>query len=71
MSTAVMVERIAKASPRRKARIAGAFYLLTVRTGGFVLLVRGRLGFADILIATACYIVVTLLFCYISKPRSA
>lgn len=34
MSTAVMVERIAKASPRFKARIAGVFYLLTFLTGG-------------------------------------
>jgi len=71
MSTAVTTERIAEASPRRKARIAGIFYLLSVLTGGVVLLVRGRLGFANILIATATYIVVTLLFYYISKPWSA
>jgi hypothetical protein len=30
MSTAMMMERIAEASPRLKARIAGVFYLLTI-----------------------------------------
>jgi hypothetical protein len=67
MNTAVMMERIAKASPRLKARIAGVFYLLTFVTGIFALvLVNGR-RVAD-LIAGACYIAVTLLFYYIFKP---
>jgi len=34
MNTAVMKERIAEASPRLKARMAGVFYLLTFLTGG-------------------------------------
>ncbi len=39
-----MMERIAEASPRFKARIAGVFYLLTMLTGVFAeLFVRGRL----------------------------
>jgi hypothetical protein len=63
-----MMERIAEASPRFKARIAGVSYLLTFLTGGFALFVRGRLGFAAGLIAGACYIAVTLLFYYIFKP---
>jgi hypothetical protein len=33
MSTDVMMERIAEASPRFKARIAGLFYLLVFLTG--------------------------------------
>ena len=37
------MERIAEASPRFKARIAGLFYLLTFLTGGVALLVSGRL----------------------------
>lgn len=57
-----MMERIAEASPRVKARIAGAFYLLTFLTGGFALVVRSRLGVAAGLVAGACYIAVTLLF---------
>jgi hypothetical protein len=63
-----MMERIAEASPRFKARIAGVFYLLTFLTGGAALFVRGRLGFAAGLIAGACYIAVTLFFYYMFKP---
>ena len=44
MSTAVMLERMAEASPRFKARIAGVFYLLTFVMGIFALMsVNGRL----------------------------
>src|SRR5260370_37964160 len=68
MNEAVMMERIVEASPRLKARIAGVFYLLTFLTGIFALFVRGRLGFAADLIATACYIAVTLLFYDLFKP---
>jgi hypothetical protein len=63
-----MMERIAEASPRFKARIAGAFYLLTFLTGGFAIVVRSRLGIAAGLIAGACYIAVTLLFYDMFKP---
>jgi hypothetical protein len=62
-----MMERIAEASPRFKARVAGVFYLLTFLTGGAALFVRGRLGLAAGLIAGACYIAVTLLFYYMFK----
>jgi uncharacterized protein DUF4386 len=63
-----MMGRIAEASPRFKARIAGVFYLLTFLAGGVALFVRGRLGLAAGLIAGACYIAVTLLFNYMFKP---
>jgi hypothetical protein len=63
-----MTERIAAASPLFKARIAGVFYLLVFLTGGFALVVRGRLGSAAGLIAGACYIAVTLLFYGLFKP---
>jgi hypothetical protein len=68
MSTALMTERIAEASPRFKARIAGVFYLLTFLTGGVALFVRGGLGLVAGLIAGACYVAVTLLFYYMFKP---
>lgn len=41
MSTAVPMARMAVASPRFKARMAGLFYLLTFLTGGFAL-ISGR-----------------------------
>jgi len=63
-----MMERISDASPRRKARIAGVFYLLNIVMGAIALFVSGRLGLAANLIAAACYVVVTLLFYYIFKP---
>ncbi len=62
--------RIAEASPRFKARIAGVFYLLTFLTGILALVfVRGSSRWlVTNLIATACYIAVTLLFYDIFKP---
>jgi len=69
MSTAVMKEPIAAASPQLKARIAGVFYLLTFITGVFAL-VSSSGRFAANLIATACYLAVTLLFYDLFKPVS-
>lgn len=67
MNTAVMMKRIAEASPRFKARIAGVFYLVTYLTGIFALVfVNG--GMVANLIATACYIGVALLFYDLFKP---
>ncbi len=67
MNTTVMTKGVAEASPRFKARIAGVFYLLTFVAGVFALVsVSGRL--VANLIATACYIAVTLLFYDMFKP---
>src|SRR5215831_7741592 len=67
MSPADKTERITEASPRLKARIAGVFYSLTFVTGMFALVsVRGRL--VANLIASACYVVVTILFYELFKP---
>src|SRR5215475_3544466 len=67
MSPADKTERITEASPRLKARIAGFFYLLTFVTGVFDLVfVRGAL--ITNLIASACYVVVTILFYQLFKP---
>ena len=66
MSTAVMMERIAEASPRFKARIAGVFWLMTALTGTLALVLR--LGIATNLIASACYVAATLLVYELLKP---
>src|SRR5260370_42263156 len=68
MSTAVLVKRIAEASPRLRARIAGGFYLLTILIGVVVLNVHGRLRVSADLIATSCYIAVPVLFYGLLKP---
>jgi len=61
------MQQIAAASPSFKARIAGFFYLLTFLLGIFSLVfVRGAL-IAN-LIASACYVVVTILFYDLFKP---
>jgi uncharacterized protein DUF4386 len=58
MSTAVMMQRIAEASPRFKARIAGVLYLLTIVTRMFVeIFVRNRLVVSDDAAATATNII--------------
>ncbi|MFY9561816.1 MAG: DUF4386 domain-containing protein [Terriglobales bacterium] len=57
MSTAVLMERIAEASPRFKARIAGVFYLLTILARVLAdAFVRNRLVVSDDPAATAANI---------------
>ena len=68
-----MMERMAEASPRLKARMAGVLFLLLVLTAAFTEFVaRGRLSFAADLTAgiieISCMIAVTLLFYGIFKP---
>jgi len=63
-STAQNAER----SPRTKARIAGTFYLLTILTGSFTLLVQGPLRSAMLLGSTVCYMAVTVLFYGLFRP---
>jgi len=66
-----MMQRIVAASPRSKARIAGVFYLLNILTGAFALVFAGRrlVAYDAVsLIATSCYLVVTLLFYDLFKP---
>ena len=63
-----MNQRVAEASPRGRARIAGAFYLVNIVSGALALLLRGRLGVASLLVATVCYLAVTFLFYGIFKP---
>jgi hypothetical protein len=73
MSAAVMMKRIAEASPRLKARMAGVLFLVLVLTSTFTeFFARGRVSFAAHLAAgmieVSCMIAVTLLFYDIFKP---
>jgi hypothetical protein len=69
MSAAVMMKRIGEASPRFKARLAGALCLFSLLTAGFTeTFVRGRLNFAGGYIAISGMVVVTLLYYDIFKP---
>jgi fucose 4-O-acetylase-like acetyltransferase len=73
MSTMAMTARMADVSPQLRARIAGVFYLLNFLTGSLAAVLVGRLagyGHAALLIATACYVVVTLLLYYLFEPVS-
>jgi len=66
-----MADRAVEASPRSKARIAGVFYLLTILTGAFAAFAGGKLivySEGASLAASACYVVVTLLFYSLFKP---
>lgn len=61
--------RMAAASPRLTARIAGAFYLVTFVAGVIALVsLTGRVAANGI--ATAAYIIVTLLFYVLFRPVS-
>jgi hypothetical protein len=72
MSRTISIERIAEASPRLKARVAGVFYMITVVTapvayfGGS----GSHLGHAANLVAGAAYLVVTLLLYDLLSPVS-
>jgi hypothetical protein len=73
MSAAVMMKRIAEASPRFKARMAGALFLLLVLTAACTeFFFHGRLSFAADLAAgiieLSGMVAVTLLFYPIFKP---
>ena len=65
-----MTEQTADWYPRTKARIAGVFYLFTILTGAFALVVNGGLRAAMLLGSTGCYIAVTVLFYGLFRPVS-
>ena len=59
MSTAALSKPISDSKPRVGSRIIGAYYLLTILTGAFVLLFHGRFAFAVDLLIGIVYLVVT------------
>ena len=69
MSAAVMTQPIAKVSPRFRARMAGALYLLSVVTAACTeIFLRGRLNVAGGLVANAGMAAVTLILYTIFRP---
>ena len=69
MNTPLMMEPITGASPRFKARMAGALNLFSLLTAGFTeLFVRGWLKYAGGYIAICGMVVVTLLLYGLFKP---
>ncbi|MDQ6825712.1 MAG: DUF4386 domain-containing protein [Candidatus Eremiobacteraeota bacterium] len=67
-----VTDRIAGASPRLKARVAGAFYMINVVLSLYAFFpARGsHLGHVATLVAAAAYLVVTLLLYVLLKPVS-
>ena len=75
MTSSGMMKRIAEASPRFKARMAGVFFFLIMLTAAFTeLVVRGKLGFAGNIAAdiveVSSMLAVTLLLYAIVKPAN-
>ncbi|SPF40949.1 conserved membrane hypothetical protein [Candidatus Sulfotelmatobacter kueseliae] len=67
--SAAMMKRIAEASPRFKARIAGLLYFFSLLTAGLTeTFVRGRLNYAGGYIAIAGMVAMTLISYDIFKP---
>ena len=56
MNTAVMTERIAEASPRFKARMAGVFYLFMFLIGGLDVFARRGLVVSGDAAASRCWV---------------
>jgi len=61
-------EPIREAASRRRPKLVAIYYLLTILTGAFLLFFHGRAAFATALIASVCYIGVTVVFYELSKP---
>ena len=69
MSATIMMERIAKASPRFRAWIAGSLNFFSLVTAALTeIFVRGRLNYAGGYIAISGMVAVTLLLYGIFKP---
>jgi hypothetical protein len=69
MSAAIIMQRIAKVSPRFRVRMAGTLYLLSVVTAACTeIFLRGRLNVAGGLVANAGMAAETLILYAIFKP---
>lgn len=74
MNASLAMEQLAGTSPRTKARIAGAFYLVNIVTGSLAAAFTGRnatYGVVAVVAATIAYLVVTAIFYVLFKPVSS
>ncbi len=65
-----MSHTIAQASSRHGAKFVGAYYLLTILMGAFVLFFHGRMALTADLLASIFYIAITVFFYELSKAVS-
>jgi hypothetical protein len=71
MSTVDITKRIPEGSTRVGSRFVGAYYLLAILTGAFVLFFHGRLAFAVDVVVGAFYLAVTALLYGLSVSNKA
>ena len=64
------LKRVAEAKSRHRTKLVAIYYLLTILTGAFLLFFHRKDGFATDLIASVCYIGVTVVFYELCKPMS-
>jgi hypothetical protein len=63
MSSAQISKRMSGTSPRVASKFIGAYYLLTISTGAFVLFFHGRLAFeVDLAVGVSYFAVTALLY---------
>ena len=67
MSTVEITKKITEASPRLMPLLVGAYYLITILTGVFVLFFQSRSALAADLIAGGFYLVITGALYSVSK----
>ena len=66
-----MTQIITEAVTRHRAKVVGAYYLLTILVGAFVLLFHGRMALAADLLATVFYVAITILFYDLFRPPNS
>jgi hypoxanthine-guanine phosphoribosyltransferase len=59
MSTVQVTKRISQESPRVGSKFIGAYYLLTILTGAFLLFFHGKMAIAADLAVAVFYLAVT------------
>lgn len=70
MSTAELTKRMTPSSTRVRSRLIGAYYLLTILTGAFVLLFHGRLAVVADLVVGMVYLLATAFIYGLSAPAN-